>query len=141
MLYQEQDVNLDLLKETLTKAFFKIHDVNNDSFIVVINNYKIVLEINEKNKLIKLSTISFIRNYENILFEKILNVINDANHNLINVSVSAFNVKDKIYVRIDQDISYYEGMIVEQFIFLLKTFDNISHIVHKEYILEKVIVD
>ncbi len=134
MLYDEQQINVTTLVNILKNAFFNVYDVEEDSFNVIVDQYRIIVSFDTENKRIKLSSIDPIKDYTPNLFLKLLEAVNNSNEDLINVSSHIINYENKIFLRVDQYISYSKGLIIEQFVELLRTFDKISVLVYQRHI-------
>lgn len=88
-----------------------------------------------ENKRIKLSSIDVIHYYKLVLFKSLLLAVNNANEHFVNVTSYIVHYEDKIYLRVDQYISYSNGLIIEQFVELLRLLDKISVAVFQKYIV------
>lgn len=134
MTYAEQQVNVTLLANILKSAFFDVYDVESEVFKIKIDQYQIIVAFDHENKRIKFSSIDLIQDYSVILFKGLLMAVNSANENFVNVKNYIVRHEDKLYLRVDQYVSYSKGLIIEQFVELLRLFDKISEAVVQKYI-------
>ena len=52
----------------------------------------------------------------------------------MNVNSHLIVHEGRIFLRVDQHITYSKGLIIEQFVELLRLFDKISVVVYRDYI-------
>lgn len=134
MLYDEQQMNVTTLVNILKNAFFNVYDVEEDGFNVIVDKYRILVSFDTENKRIKLSSIDPVKDYTPNLYLKLLEAVNSSNQDLVNVNSHLINHENKIFLRVDQHLSYSKGLIIEQFVEILRLFDKISVVVYKDYI-------
>ena len=134
MTYDEQQVNVTLLVNILKGAFFDVYDIEDKGFKIKVDQYQIIVDFDTENQRIKFSSIDMIQDYNMILFKSLLVAVNSANQHFVNVTNYIVHHEDKIYLRVDQYISYSKGLIIEQFVELLRLFDKISVAVFQKYI-------
>jgi hypothetical protein len=134
MLYDEQQMNVTTLVNILKNAFFNVFDVEEDGFNVIVDKYRILVSFDTENKRIKLSSIDPVKDYTPNLYLKLLEAVNSSNQELVNVNSHLINHENKIFLRVDQHVSYSKGLIIEQFVEILRLFDKISVVVYKDYI-------
>jgi len=134
MTYDEQEVSVTFLVNILKSAFFNVYDVEEEGFKIKVDQYQINIIFDSENKRIKFSSIDVIHDYSLILFKSLLLAVNNANEHFVNVTNYVVHYEDKIYLRVDQYISYSNGLIIEQFVELLRLFDKISVAVFQKYI-------
>lgn len=135
MTYDEQDINVTFLVQILKSAFFNVYDINDEGFKIKVDQFQINVVFDVENKRIKFSSIDVVHDYKLVLFKSLLLAVNNANEHFVNVTSYIVHYEDKIYLRVDQYISYSGGLIMEQFVELLRLFDKISVAVFQKYIL------
>ena len=134
MLYDEQQINVTTIVNILKNAFFNVSDVEEDGFNVIVDQYRILVGFDTEHKRIKLSGIDPIKEYSPNLYDKLLEAVNNSNENLVNVNSHLIVHEGRIFLRVDQHITYSKGLIIEQFVELLRLFDKISVVVYRDYI-------
>lgn len=142
MLIKEEDITLDLLIDTLRNAFFDISDIEDDRFTVKIHKYTSIISLSHEQKLIRITSTDRIADYNHELFARLLTAVNEANASMINVSSFILPYEDDeesmILLRVDQHISFYKGLIMEQFVRLLRDFEDIDVHIFQHYMLKTV---
>lgn len=136
MYIEEEQISLEFLINTLRNAFFEISEIADDHFCIKIHKYHVVISINEEQKLIRITSTDHICDYQPELFSYLLCAVNEANTSIINVSSYIVHYQDEnessVILRVDQHISFYKGLIMQQFVQLLKDFEEIHvHIFHQ----------
>lgn len=134
MLYDEQQINVTSLANILKNAFFDVYDVEEDGFNVKVDRFRIIVSVDSENKRIKLSSIDPVIDYTSSAYSKLLDAVNESNTDFVNVTSYIVNYENKIFLRVDQYISFSKGLIIEQFVELLRFFDKISVAVFQKYI-------
>jgi hypothetical protein len=138
MLYDEQQINVTTIVNILKNAFFNVYDVEDEGFKVIVDQYRIIVDFDTENKRIKLSSIDRVEDYTPNLYLKLLEAVNNSNKELVNVHSYIENYENQIFLRVDQHISYSKGLIIEQFVEILRFFDKIAVVVFRDYIAPSV---
>lgn len=134
MLYDEQQVSLTTLINIFKNAFFNVTDIKEDSFTVFVDEYPIYINFDVEKKKIQLSSIDRLRENTPTLYSKLLEAVNQSNKTLINVRSYLDTYEGIVFLRVEQDISYSNGLIIEQFIEILRTFDKITVAVFRQHV-------
>lgn len=134
MLYDEQQVNLTALVNILKNAFFNVSDIEEDRFRVIVDEFPIFIRFDAEKKRIQLSSLDKVKEHTPSLYLELLEAVNTSNRSLINVHSSVEMYEGFIFLHVEQDISYSKGLIIEQFIELLRLFDKITVAVYRSYI-------
>lgn len=133
---EESEVTLEYLVDALKAAFFEISDIEEERFTIKIYKYTAVVSLNKEQKNIRITCTDRVADYNPELFAKLLTSVNEANAAMINVSSYILPYEDGedhlILLRVDQHISYNKGLIMGQFVQLLRDFEEIDvHIFHR----------
>lgn len=139
---EESEVTLEFLVDTLKAAFFEITDVEEDRFTIKIYKFTSVVSLNPEQKNIRITSTDRVADYNPELFAKLLAAVNEANASIINVSSYILPYQDEedhlILLRVDQHISYNKGLIMEQFVQLLRDFEEIDVHIFQRYMMTTV---
>lgn len=139
---EESEVTLEFLVDTLKAAFFEITDVEEDRFTIKIYKFTSVVSLNPEQKNIRITSTDRVADYNPELFAKLLAAVNEANASIINVSSYILPYQDEedhlILLRVDQHISYNKGLIMEQFVQLLRDFEEIDVHIFQRYMMATV---
>lgn len=139
---EESEVTLEFLVDTLKAAFFEITDVEEDRFTIKIYKFTSVVSLNPEQKNIRITSTDRVADYNPELFTKLLAAVNEANASIINVSSYILPYQDEedhlILLRVDQHISYNKGLIMEQFVQLLRDFEEIDVHIFQRYMMGTV---
>lgn len=139
---EESEVTLEFLVDTLKAAFFEITDVEEDRFTIKIYKFTSVVSLNPEQKNIRITSTDRVADYNPELFAKLLAAVNEANASIINVSSYILPYQDEedhlILLRVDQHISYNKGLIMEQFVQLLRDFEEIDVHIFQRYMMGTV---
>lgn len=139
MYIEEKDLTIDLLTSTLENAFFEISDIEDNRFTIKIHKYEAIISINHDQKLIRITSTDKVADFNPELFAKLLVVINEANASMINVCSYILPYEDEdehlILLRVDQHISFHKGLIMEQFVKLLRDFEEIDVHIFQHYMM------
>lgn len=142
MFVEESEINVNFLVEKLRNAFFEISDVEEDRFTIKIYKYTAVVSINPEQKLVRITCTDRVSDYHPELFDKLLVAVNEANASMINVSSYILPYEDDedhlILLRVDQHISYNKGLIMDQFVQLLRDFEEIDVHIFQRYMMATV---
>ena len=134
MLYDEQQVNLTTLVNILKNAFFNVSDIEEDRFRVIVDEFPIFIKFDTEKKRIQLSSLDRVKEHTPSLYLELLEAVNTSNRSLINVHSSVEMYEGFIFLHVEQDISYSKGLIIEQFVELLRLFDKITVAVYRSHI-------
>ncbi|WLF84376.1 hypothetical protein [Moraxella sp. ZY210820] len=142
MFVEESEINVNFLVEKLRNAFFEISDVEEDRFTIKIYKYTAVVSLNADQKLVRITCTDRVADYHAELFDKLLVAVNEANASMINVSSYILPYEDDedhlILLRVDQHISYNKGLILDQFVQLLRDFEEIDVHIFQRYMMTTV---
>lgn len=142
MFVEEKDISVEFLVEKLRNAFFEISDVEEDRFTIKIYKYTAIISLSAEQKLIRVSSTDRVADYHPELFEKLLAAVNEANASMINVSSFILPYEDSedhlILLRVDQHISFNKGLILDQFVQLLRDFEEIDVHIFQRYMMTTV---
>lgn len=142
MFVEEHDINIEFLVEKLRNAFFEITDIEEDRFTIKIYKYTSIISISQEQKLIRVSSTDRVADYHPELFNKLLASVNEANASMINVSSFILPYEDDedhlILLRVDQHISFNKGLILDQFVQLLRDFEEIDVHIFQRYMMTAV---
>ena len=134
MLYDEQQVNLTTLVNILKNAFFNVSDIEEDRFKIIVDEFPIYIKFDVEKKRIQLSSLDRLKEHTPNLYSELLEAVNTSNRSLINVRSYVEIYEGSIFLTVEQDISYSKGLIIEQFIELLRLFDKIALAVYRNHI-------
>lgn len=139
---EESEITLEYLVDTLKAAFFEISDVEEDRFTIKIYKFTSVVSLNPEQKNIRITSTDRVADYNPELFAKLLAAVNEANASIINVSSYIVPYEDEedhlILLRVDQHISYNKGLIMDQFVQLLRDFEEIDVHIFQRYMMATV---
>lgn len=142
MFVEEKDISIEFLVEKLRNAFFEISDIEEDRFTIKIYKYTAIISLSAEQKLIRVSSTDRVADYHPELFDKLLVAVNEANASMINVSSFILPFEDSedhlILLRVDQHISYNKGLILDQFVQLLRDFEEIDVHIFQRYMMTTV---
>lgn len=140
MFVEESQMSIDFLVTTLRNAFFDIVGVEDDQLAIKIHKYVYFISLNSDQKSIRISSVDHIAEYDPALYAMLLGVVNEVNSSMINVCSFILPDDDmqSITLRVDQYVSYSKGLIMEQFVELLRDFEEIDIYILKNYMAKAV---
>lgn len=142
LIIPEDEMNVDYLSRVLNDAFYEISNVQENSFDVLIMEYRATVKILPEKKSIYIRCVDRIADYESALYQRVLEAVNEANSEIINVSSAVRHYEDEednlLFLEVQQYISYRCGLIVQQFMYLLRNFEQIDVCIYRDYVMKAV---
>lgn len=140
LVVPEEEISIDYLSRMLNDAFYEISNVQENSFDVLIMEYRATIKLLPDKKSIYIRCVDRIGDYDPELYRRVLEAVNEANSEIINVSSSVRHYEDEednlLFLEVQQYISYRCGLIAQQFMYLLRNFEQIDVCIYRDYAMK-----
>lgn len=136
----EEDMSIGYLSQALKDAFYEVSNITDNSFDVVIAEYRATIKIMEDKKSINIFCVDRIGDYNPALYSRLLEALNEANGEIINVCSALRHYQDEeenlLFLEVQQYVSYRCGLILQQFMYLLRNFEQIDVCIYRDYVMK-----
>lgn len=142
LIVREEDMSIGYLSQALKDAFYEVSNITDNSFDVVIAEYRATIKILEDKKCLNIRCVDRVGDYQPELFAHLLEAVNEANSEIINVCSSLRHYQDEeenlLFLEVQQYVSYRCGLILQQFMYLLRNFEQIDVCIYRDYVMKAV---
>lgn len=140
LIVREEEMSVGYLANALKEAYYEVSNISENGFDVVIAEYRASIKLLEDKKCINIRCVDRVGEYQVELFARLLEAVNEANSEIINVCSALRHYEDEednlIFLEVQQYVSYRSGLIMQQFMYLLRSFEQIDVCIYRDYVMK-----